>query len=154
MTLGGAASARVRLIVWCRDCRHQIEPDPAEMAERYGCRDGRPGLAQAAGLLGVRQPADRLRRHRRQAMTDIKKTRVGVNENAPDEALALSETEKQTLVAELRRLIRDDRYPLSRRIRTLRGILDKLPPPVREPLPRPKVYAPPRAKPGQRRGRR
>jgi hypothetical protein len=25
-----------RLIVWCRDCRHQIEPDPAEMAERYG----------------------------------------------------------------------------------------------------------------------
>jgi hypothetical protein len=36
MTLGGAASARVRLIVWCRDCRHQVEPDPAEMAERYG----------------------------------------------------------------------------------------------------------------------
>jgi hypothetical protein len=25
-----------RLIVWCRDCRHQVEPDPAEMAERYG----------------------------------------------------------------------------------------------------------------------
>jgi Zn finger protein HypA/HybF involved in hydrogenase expression len=22
--------------VWCRDCRHQVEPDPAEMAERYG----------------------------------------------------------------------------------------------------------------------
>jgi hypothetical protein len=36
MTLGGAASARVRLIVWCRDCRHQVEPDPADMAERYG----------------------------------------------------------------------------------------------------------------------
>jgi hypothetical protein len=36
MTLGGAASARVRLIVWCRDCRHQVEPDPAEMAEQYG----------------------------------------------------------------------------------------------------------------------
>jgi hypothetical protein len=36
MTLGAAAAARVRLIVWCRDCRHQIEPDPAEMAERYG----------------------------------------------------------------------------------------------------------------------
>jgi hypothetical protein len=45
------------------------------------------------------------------------------------------------LVAELRRLIADDRYPLSRRIRTLQGILDKLvPPPVREP-------SPPRAKP-------
>jgi hypothetical protein len=36
MTLGAAASARVRLIVWCRDCRHQVEPDPAEMAQRYG----------------------------------------------------------------------------------------------------------------------
>lgn len=36
MTLGGVAAARVRLIVWCRDCRHQVEPDPAEMAARYG----------------------------------------------------------------------------------------------------------------------
>jgi hypothetical protein len=62
MTLGNAASARVRLIVWClpfgephgfaesRDCRHQVEPataslraaeggtsaDPVEMARRYG----------------------------------------------------------------------------------------------------------------------
>jgi hypothetical protein len=36
MTLGNAAAARVRLIVWCLDCRHQVEPDPAEMAERYG----------------------------------------------------------------------------------------------------------------------
>jgi hypothetical protein len=35
MTLGNAA-AQVRLIVWCLDCRHQVEPDPAEMAERYG----------------------------------------------------------------------------------------------------------------------
>jgi hypothetical protein len=72
-----------------------------------------------------------------------------------DEPLALSDDEKQALVAELRRLIADDRYPLSRRIRTLQGILDKLvPPPVREPLPLPKVYTPPRAKSGQRRGRR
>src|SRR6516165_7950564 len=36
MTLGNAAAARVRLIVWCKDCRHQIEPDPVAMAERYG----------------------------------------------------------------------------------------------------------------------
>jgi hypothetical protein len=28
------AATRVRLIVWCLDCRHQVEPDPAEMAER------------------------------------------------------------------------------------------------------------------------
>ena len=36
MTLGGAAAAQVRLIVWCKDCRHQVEPDPGEMAARYG----------------------------------------------------------------------------------------------------------------------
>jgi hypothetical protein len=24
------------VIVWCLDCHHQVEPDPAEMAERYG----------------------------------------------------------------------------------------------------------------------
>jgi hypothetical protein len=36
MTLGGAAAAGVRLIVWCRECGHQIEPDPAELARRYG----------------------------------------------------------------------------------------------------------------------
>ena len=49
--------------------------------------------------------------------------------------LELDPEEERALVAELRRLIRDDRYPLTRRIRTLRGILDKLEPPaVREPL--------------------
>ena len=36
MTLGNAAAAKVRLIVWCRDCGHQVEPDPAEQAQRYG----------------------------------------------------------------------------------------------------------------------
>jgi hypothetical protein len=36
VTLGNAAAAMVRLIVWCRDCGRQVEPDPGEMAERYG----------------------------------------------------------------------------------------------------------------------
>ncbi|HKM69993.1 MAG TPA: hypothetical protein VJX94_08010 [Stellaceae bacterium] len=36
MTLGSAAAAQVRLIVWCKGCGHQVEPDPAEMAARYG----------------------------------------------------------------------------------------------------------------------
>jgi hypothetical protein len=35
-TLGSSAPAGVRLIVWCRDCRHRVEPDPAEQAQRYG----------------------------------------------------------------------------------------------------------------------
>ena len=36
MTLGNAAKAELLLIVWCRDCGPQIEPDPAQLAERYG----------------------------------------------------------------------------------------------------------------------
>ena len=35
MTLGSGAAAEVR-IVWCKDCGHRIEPDPAEIAARYG----------------------------------------------------------------------------------------------------------------------
>jgi hypothetical protein len=35
MTLGAAAAAGVRLIVWCKACHHQIEPDPAAMAVQY-----------------------------------------------------------------------------------------------------------------------
>jgi hypothetical protein len=50
-------------------------------------------------------------------------------------------------------IIESDRYPFSPRIRTLRAILAKLrPEPVRKPLRPPKVYAPPRAKAGRRRG--
>jgi hypothetical protein len=30
MTLGSAARAGLRLVVWCRACGHQAEPDPAE----------------------------------------------------------------------------------------------------------------------------
>jgi hypothetical protein len=36
MTMATQPRARVRLIVWCRDCLHQVEPDPAEHARRYG----------------------------------------------------------------------------------------------------------------------
>jgi hypothetical protein len=36
MTLSNPATARVRLIVWCKGCQHKVEPDPAEMARRYG----------------------------------------------------------------------------------------------------------------------
>jgi Zn finger protein HypA/HybF involved in hydrogenase expression len=46
MTLGNAAAARVRLIVWCKDCHHQVEPDPAEMAAQYGAETSVPGWRQ------------------------------------------------------------------------------------------------------------
>ena len=35
-TPGSTAAAGAPIIVWCNDCRHQVEPDPREMAERYG----------------------------------------------------------------------------------------------------------------------
>jgi hypothetical protein len=42
MTLGGAVKAGVRIFVWCKTCQHQIEPDPAEMAARYGAETSVP----------------------------------------------------------------------------------------------------------------
>jgi hypothetical protein len=33
--LGAAAAAQVRLIVWCKACQYQVEPDPGDMAARY-----------------------------------------------------------------------------------------------------------------------
>ena len=36
MTPGSAATHAVWLVVWCRDLQHQVEPDPAEHAARYG----------------------------------------------------------------------------------------------------------------------
>jgi hypothetical protein len=32
MTLGNAAKAELRLIVWCRDCGDQVEPKPEHFA--------------------------------------------------------------------------------------------------------------------------
>jgi hypothetical protein len=62
MTLGNAAAARVRLIiVWCKSCQRPVEPDPAEMAARYGAEtpvlDWREGVvcsrcgSRQAGML-------------------------------------------------------------------------------------------------------
>ena len=36
MTLGNAAAAGAWLIMWCKARGHQVEPDAAKMAERYG----------------------------------------------------------------------------------------------------------------------
>ena len=62
--------------------------------------------------------------------------------------LDLSEDEADALINELHAIVENDRYPLSPRIRTLRGILGNLrPEPAREPLQPPKVYTPPKARP-------
>jgi Zn finger protein HypA/HybF involved in hydrogenase expression len=57
MTLGAAAAAGVRLIVWCWDCGRQVEPDPAELAERYGAETTVPDWRErlACGKCGSRK---------------------------------------------------------------------------------------------------
>jgi hypothetical protein len=66
--------------------------------------------------------------------------------------LDLSDSETHALATLLRRTIDNDRFPLSPRIQMLKAILGKIrPEPVREPLPPPKVYAPPRATTARRR---
>lgn len=57
ITLGAAAG--VRLIMWRRDCQHRIEPDPRELAGRYGAETARHRVEGAARLLRVRGPQDR-----------------------------------------------------------------------------------------------
>jgi hypothetical protein len=52
MTLGNAAAAQVRLIVWCLATRRQVEPDPAALAERYGA----PRHASLTGVSGSSVP--------------------------------------------------------------------------------------------------
>ena len=58
--------------------------------------------------------------------------------------LDLTNEETGVLAKLLSRTIEDDRYPLSPRIQTLKGILAKIrSDPARQPLPPPKAYAPP-----------
>ena len=67
--------------------------------------------------------------------------------------LDLTDEETAALTQELHHIVESDRYPVSPRIRALRGILNKLrPEPVREPLPPPKGYAPPSKGRYRRRG--
>ena len=64
--------------------------------------------------------------------------------------LDLTDEETAALLGELDRVIDNDRYPFSPRIRTLTAIRDKIrPEPGREPMPPLRHYAPPPA--GRRR---
>jgi len=52
MTLGVAVAAGVRLIVWCKKCQHQIEPDLSRWllgtAPRRPCSTGASGWSVTA----------------------------------------------------------------------------------------------------------
>ena len=58
-TLGNAAAAGVRLIVWCRDCGHQVEPDPAKHARRYGAEMTVLEWREELGVLPLSEPQGR-----------------------------------------------------------------------------------------------
>jgi hypothetical protein len=62
--------------------------------------------------------------------------------------MTLDPTREETaaLTQELHDIVESDKFPFSPRIRILREILGKLrPEPALQPLPPPRVYAPPRA---------
>jgi hypothetical protein len=68
----------------------------------------------------------------------------------------LDEAEKAALIAELKRIIAADPFPLSPRIRMLRAILEKLQPPSprAEPYPAPKPAGTPSLLLAWKKGRR
>jgi hypothetical protein len=67
----------------------------------------------------------------------------------------LTDNERLALAVELRRITDNDHSLGSFRIRTLKGILDKLALPLpRPPLPPPKLYAPRKARAADQRRRR
>ena len=59
-TLGSTAAAAVRLIVWCKACRHQIEPDVAAMAEAYGAATPVRDWVSRLVCLAMRRPRHQL----------------------------------------------------------------------------------------------
>jgi hypothetical protein len=68
----------------------------------------------------------------------------------------LDDADKAALIAEVKRTIAADPFPMSPRVRTLRGILEKLQPPSRraEPYPAPKPAGTPSLLLARKKGRR
>jgi hypothetical protein len=64
MTLGSAASAHVRLNVWCARCSHQAEPDPSEMADHYGAETSMLDRRDRLVCFAMRRPEYRDREPR------------------------------------------------------------------------------------------
>jgi hypothetical protein len=71
MTLGNAAAARVRLIVRCKACGHRVEPEPAEMAERYGAGTSVLDWRDRLVCFSVQQPQRRHGSDRHRALVAL-----------------------------------------------------------------------------------
>jgi len=55
MTLGQALAAKVRLIVWCKSCGHQAEPDVATQVAHHGATMPVSRLGALSALLDLRR---------------------------------------------------------------------------------------------------
>jgi hypothetical protein len=102
----------------------------------------------------VKRPSPERRQRRERAgsgNSNLRPARVGVLDIRPAHYIKgmnveLDDDQAAALIKELAEIVEGDPYPFSPRISTLRAILEKLAPqPVREPLPPPKHYLPPRA---------
>ena len=89
MTLGNAAAARVRLIVWCKACGHQVEPDPAHMARRYGAGTGVLDWRDRLLCSGCGEPSGRYSGHRDRTAIALQAT-SGPSTGAADQCAALA----------------------------------------------------------------
>jgi hypothetical protein len=77
MTLGNDAAARVRLIVWCKDCRHSDRARSRRDGRPIWRGDARPRMARAACVLAVRQPGGRYGRDRDRAVITLTRPHLG-----------------------------------------------------------------------------
>jgi hypothetical protein len=63
MTLGGAAAARVRFIVWCLECRYQVEPAMASPRPAEGGTSADPAAKLLTEPSQMASPAEMARRY-------------------------------------------------------------------------------------------
>jgi hypothetical protein len=63
MTLGGAAAARVRFMVWCRKCRYQVEPATASLRAAEGGTSADPAAKLLTEPSQMASPAEMARRY-------------------------------------------------------------------------------------------
>jgi hypothetical protein len=97
MTLGNAAVARVRLIGWRKECQHQIEPGPAEMAARYGAETPVPDWRErlVCAKCGSRQ-VDIVEAHHLPSFTQFIRPRT---QPTPDARELLRDVMKEIIMA-------------------------------------------------------
>jgi hypothetical protein len=87
---------RVRLIVWCTECEHQVEPDPAAMAGRYGAETTVPDWRERLVC------SKRDSRDIDMVVTGTERRQGGANRNGPQRSLVSGPEVGSGWIADLR----------------------------------------------------